>query len=211
MQLIILRHGRTQANEDHLYVGAHLDLPLSANGRRDARACGFCTDVETVYVSPMLRARETARICFPKAHQVPLEALREMDFGEFEGRSAESMADDAAYRSWIDGWCIGTCPGGEDVSDFTARVNACVKRLLCESAEKGTERLVIAGHSGTVLATMNSFTEGPNAEGVVNGKAYFEWLVGNAEGYHAQVQFDDDGTPRLANPVHFTSLDFMNR
>ena len=211
MQLVILRHGRTQANEDHLYVGAHLDLPLSRNGRNDARDCGCNADVETVYVSPMLRARETARICFPKAAQIPIEDLREIDFGVFEGRSAESMADDEAYRSWVDGWCVGRCPGGEDMSGYTARVSACVKELLCTCAQSGADRLVITAHSGTVLAIMNSFAPGPNANGVVDGKAFFEWLVGNAEGYHAQVQFDDNGNPQLIDPVHFTKLDFMSR
>lgn len=211
MQLVILRHGRTQANEDHLYVGAHLDLPLSKNGRIDARNCGCNADISTVYVSPMLRARETARICFPQARQIPVEDFREMDFGVFEGRSADSMANDTAYRSWIDNWCIGKCPGGEDVASFTTRVSARVKELLCQAAQEGAERLVIAGHSGTVLAIMNTFTQGPNTEGVVDGKAYFEWLVSNAEGYFADVHFDDDGNPHLIDPIHFTNLDFLNR
>ena len=34
MRLVLIRHGRTRANEEHLYCGS-TDLPLSENGRRE--------------------------------------------------------------------------------------------------------------------------------------------------------------------------------
>lgn len=206
MQLVVLRHGRTQANEDDLYVGAHLDLPLSENGRADARACGSAEGVQHVYVSPMLRARETARICFPAAHQTPIEALREMDFGAFEGRSPKSMEDDAEYRAWVDSWCTTRCPDGETRAEFTQRVAHAVKQLLVHARKTNEERVIIIAHSGTVLATMDSFVrkQAGNDE-----DTYFSWLVGNGEGRYADIEFDDAENPILVNPNHFSSLEFM--
>ena len=213
MQLIILRHGRTQANEDDLYVGAHLDMPLSAHGRKDARACGCSEDVKMVYVSPSLRARETARICFPAARQHVIEALHEMDFGAFEGRSPDSMADDADYRAWVDGWCSGKCPGGEDRATFTQRVHDAVYQLLIEAKAHARERVIIVAHSGTVFATMSSLCIHAKSgnDCADEGRAYFSWLVGNAEGYYAEVVFDEAKNPSLESPVHFTDLGFMGK
>lgn len=206
MQLIVLRHGRTQANEDDLYVGAHLDLPLSKNGRADARACGSVANIHHVYVSPMLRACETARICFPTALQTPIEALREMDFGSFEGRSPKSMENDMEYRAWVDSWCTSRCPGGENRAEFTRRTAQAVKRLLIDARDNAEELIIIIAHSGTVLATMDSFVQKQAPE---DEDTYFNWLVGNGEGRYADVEFDKMGNPILVNPKHFSSLEFM--
>ena len=31
--------------------------------------------------------------------------LREMDFGDFEGRSAAELKEDVRYHAWVDSWC----------------------------------------------------------------------------------------------------------
>ncbi len=38
MKLIIIRHGQTDANAQHLVQGASLDFPLNLAGRRQAEA-----------------------------------------------------------------------------------------------------------------------------------------------------------------------------
>ena len=207
MKLIVLRHGRTQANEDDLYVGAHLDLPLSKNGRYDARTCGCVENVQTVYVSPMLRARETARICFPAAQQVPIETLREMDFGMFEGRSPKSMENDPEYRAWVDSWCTARCPGGETRDEFTQRVAAAISQLLIDARKTPAEHIIVIAHSGTVLATMETFAKQHSK--TEEEDTYFSWLVGNGEGRYADVKFNENGQPYLIHPKHFDSLEFM--
>ena len=208
MQFIVLRHGRTQANEDNLYVGAHLDLPLSKNGRADARTCGCSDKVTSVFVSPMLRARETARICFPQARQIPLEALREMDFGAFEGRSPDSMENDAAYRAWVDSMCTTRCPDGETRDEFTRRVADTVEGLLIDASAYGTENVTIVAHSGTVLAAMDTFAH-KHGDDHKKEDTYFSWLVSNGEGYRASVEFDAHGRPYFMQPEHFVTLDFL--
>ena len=120
LQLTLLRHGRTSANERHLYAGS-TDVALSDAGISDARRSGICDSCGLVYVSPLLRARQTARICFPNARQVVCDGLREMDFGAFEGRSADDMADDADYRRWVDSNCTLPCPGGESRAQLICR------------------------------------------------------------------------------------------
>ena len=51
-----------------------------------------------VYVSPLCRAVDTARVLFPAARLVPVHDLREMGFGIFEGRNYVEMERDPDYR-----------------------------------------------------------------------------------------------------------------
>ena len=83
MQIYLLRHGQTEYNAQHRYQGQQ-DIPLSAAGRAQLRPAGFMPDV--AYVSPLIRARQTAEIFFPGCPQIIVQDLREMCFGSFEGR-----------------------------------------------------------------------------------------------------------------------------
>ena len=194
----MLRHGRIQANEEHRYAGARLDQPLSENGRADARGCGSDATVDKVFASPMARARQTARICFPAARQVLIDDLREIDFGEFEGRSAREMEHDAAYRAWVDSYCSIRCPGGETRGEFTRRTVRAVTALLAQAREQGDERVFVVAHGGTILSAMDTLAD--------DARTYFEWQVGNAQGYYADVEFDADARPHLLDPVRFSTL-----
>lgn len=199
MQIAIMRHGATTANEKHQYAGV-IDVPLTELGEQQALDAGTCPQVDTVYVSPLQRARRTAQLCFPNARQVVVDDLREMDFGVFEGRSAKDMEHDPEYRAWVDSMCMDRCPGGEIVDELTARVAAAVTRIVREASERNDELVVVVGHGGTVMAAMDALAEGE--------RAYFEWHVGNCEGYRADVVLEDDGV-RLANWERFATLDFL--
>ena len=93
MLIYLIRHGATRYNEEHRYQGI-TDVPLSPAGRTALKRADFCP--ETVYVSPLSRARETAAILFPGAKQIVIPDFREMDFGIFEGRTAAEMERDPA-------------------------------------------------------------------------------------------------------------------
>ena len=154
MTVCLLRHGRTAYNEQGRYLGK-TDAPLSPAGAAELRAADFAPEI--VYTSPMLRARQTARLLFPAARLETVPALKEMDFGDFEGRTAEEMASDAAYRAWVDGGCEGPCPNGESRAEFCARVCSAFAALIDRAAAEGREALVIVAHGGTQRAVMERF------------------------------------------------------
>ena len=160
MKLWLIRHGRTRLSEEGRYQGA-LDEGLSSAGRAELKKAPFCP--QRVYVSPALRARETAAILFPRARQIEVPALREMDFGAFEGRGWWEMAEDAEYRAWVDGSCRGRCPDGEDRAEFTARICAAVAGIL----RAGEEEPVIVAHGGAMMALLEQRGE-PE-------RAYWQW------------------------------------
>ena len=133
MQAVLIRHGRTPGNDERRYIG-RTDESLSARGKAEAEKAVRDFEQKKVYVSPLKRARETAAILFPNAEQIILPGLRETDFGSFEGKTADEMADDADYRAWVDGMCLGTCPGGESRADVTRRAVEAFEEAVREEA-----------------------------------------------------------------------------
>ena len=118
MQIYLLRHGQTEYNAQHRYQGQQ-DIPLSAAGRAQLRPAGFMPDV--AYVSPLIRARQTAEIFFPGCPQIIVQDLREMCFGSFEGRHYIHIEHDPDYLAWLEANKTAARPDGERIQDFCNR------------------------------------------------------------------------------------------
>ena len=172
MKIYLLRHGHTLYNEQKRYQGQR-DIPLSEKGRAALRQADFSP--REVYVSPLSRAVETARILFPDARLIPVEALREMCFGIFEGRNYVEMEHDADYRAWVGEDCLGRCPGGENRAEFSARTCSAFADLVDRALAQQREELVILAHGGTQMAVMERYAR-PRRD-------YYSWCAGNAAGF----------------------------
>ena len=197
MEVFLLRHGRTAGNGEKRYIGGRTDEPLCDEGIRTAEASGKFPYVKTVYISPMVRARQTAEILFPKAELRVLDGLREMDFGVFEGRSPDEMVNDPVYRGWVDNMCEGLCPGGEDLDDFKDRVAAAFQTALEESQAECAERLVILAHGGTIMSVMNRFA--------YPDMGYYAWYAENCRGWRAFLDMTN-GKPLLVGYEYLDEL-----
>ena len=125
-----------------------------------------------VYVTPLRRTQETAAILFPGARQISVPGLREMDFGDFEGRSYLDMADDPAYRAWVDSLCTGPIPNGEGRARFVPRCCAAFRAVL--AADK-SPRLVFVIHGGSIMAICSALA--------TPKKDYFDWQPKNGGGF----------------------------
>ncbi len=199
MKLVIMRHGATVGNEKHCYVGRRSDEPLSEAGRLQCMHAGCFLNIERVYASPLLRARQTARICFPAAEIETVPGLEEFDFGAFEGRTADEMSDDEAYRAWVDGNCEGACPGGEARTDYIERSNTALLELLRKAQAEGQERVIVVAHGGTVMAAFSALAR-PEEQ-----QDYYAWHVSNAQGYTAEVDLQGQ-RPIFAHCTKFDTL-----
>jgi len=189
MEVLLIRHGLTAGNLQKRYAG-RTDEPLCSQGFADTRKAGRFPAVAKVVVSPMLRARQTASLLFPEAEQRVARDLREMDFGAFEGKTADEMASDAAYRAWVAGNCLDDCPGGEGVAGFSARVSSAFDQAVRQSLSSQEDPLIVVAHGGTLMAIMDKYAT-PRRE-------YWQWHVPALSGWRARL---DRGTwetcPRL--------------
>ena len=172
MLIVLLRHGETAYNAQRRYQGKS-DIPLSARGTARLRAADFAPDV--VFVTALCRTAQTAAAIFPGARQAVEDDLREMDFGDFEGRTYDEMKDDAAYCAWLDSGCESACPNGESKAAFCERVCCAFEKLADDALARGEERLVIVAHGGTQMAALSRFAE-PHRD-------YYSWNAPPAGGF----------------------------
>ena len=189
MTVWLIRHGRTEWNDSGRYQGK-TDLPLSNEGAAELARAPFSP--ETVYVTPLKRTQETAKILFPDARQIVVDNLREMDFGAFEGRTYIEMENDADYRAWVEDNCRGRCPGGESRDEFAARICAAFEKLMDESEGD----VVIVAHGGTQMSVMERFA--------VPHEPYFSRNAKNGTGYELDASnWRSDRTLKLVQYVSF--------
>ena len=179
-QILLLRHGRTRANEEHLYCGS-TDLPLSEEGRKCLmqKRGVYGTEWESFYTSGLIRTKETMELLFGEQKTAKAEPdLKEMDFGDFEGKSYEMLKDDQAYREWISGDNErNICPGGESGEQMRKRVLSALDRVLQSDPAK---RIVIVTHGGPIAAIMQQLFPEKNLN-------RYEWQPECGEGYLLRI------------------------
>ena len=99
----LFRHGLTKGNLNAQYIG-HTDYPLSTFGIEQLKSIKRehpYPQVDTVFVSPLKRAMESADIMFPKNNKIVIDNLIEYNFGEFEECTAEDLKDNEDFKNWL--------------------------------------------------------------------------------------------------------------
>jgi broad specificity phosphatase PhoE len=122
--ILLARHG------SHAEVGSVLsgrsEIPLSPAGRAEARRLAArLADVPlaVIHSSPRRRARDTAAIVAERRglSVMIVNALDEVDFGAWAGRSFDALEDDPTWRRWNEARGSSRAPGGETMAAATAR------------------------------------------------------------------------------------------
>ena len=112
MKCYLIRHGITQDNIDLKFSGCQTDTPLIQKGTEQLDAVRDVPQNSILYVSPMLRARQTAAIMFPGKEQHIVDCFKEMDFGIFEAKNHLMLNGDPDYQAWLDSGGEARIPGG---------------------------------------------------------------------------------------------------
>lgn len=170
MTIYLIRHGQTRGNLERRYMGV-TDQPLCPQGRA-ALADWRGPEAEAVYVSPLLRCRETAAILYPGTAQTAVPGLRETDFGAFEGHTYEELKDSPAYQAWLDSAGQAAPPGGESREQVRRRVLAAFRTVTAGHAPG--ERLALVVHGGTIMTLL---------EALEPGGQFYRWQAPNGGGY----------------------------
>lgn len=149
MELILIRHGETDWNKDHVFRGKK-DMRLNATGILQADAVGDALAdrvFEAVYSSPLKRAMVTAtRVAKPHEMQVrEAPDLSDINFGLWEGLTQTEVQErwPAIYKRWVEGPSWVKFPGGEGVRRAWKRVNSGLREILFLH---GTGTIVIVSH-----------------------------------------------------------------
>jgi broad specificity phosphatase PhoE len=133
-RILFIRHAETELAGR--FCG-HSDPDLNAQGRAqlmDLAQLLSAETIEEVYSSDLRRAQSTAQ-AIATARSIPLTlrpALREIDFGQWEGLSWAQIEDrhPEYSRNWAAGYPHHPAPGGEEFYAFKARILEEVNHLL---------------------------------------------------------------------------------
>ena len=133
--LVLVRHGETIWHVENRYAGTS-DVALTPRGREQAEVLAEwarTTELDAIWVSTLSRTQETAAPVVRATGLTPnVDArLRELDFGQGEGRSAtemERLFPEAMAAFRVDP-VAHHLPGGEDPQDAAERVITCFKDI----------------------------------------------------------------------------------
>ena len=100
MEIILVRHGQTEGNKVHRFIGGGTDEPVSREGMEALQKRTY-PQPEHIFSSPMLRCVQTAQTIFRGRTPEMVEGFRECDFGILEGKTHGELLGDPAYDAFI--------------------------------------------------------------------------------------------------------------
>jgi len=149
-RIVLVRHAETAWSLTGQHTGT-TDLPLTETGRRKVALAGERLSgrrFTRVLTSPLARAVETSRLTGFADQAEVHEALREWDYGSYEGLTTSEIRDRAPeWELYRDG-----APGGESPNTVRVRVDALVDELSDLCREGGHALLFSHGHLLRALA-----------------------------------------------------------
>ena len=197
IELIMIRHGATKANEEHQYLG-NTDESLSVQGitiLQKEQNNGTYPMIDKLFTSPMKRCIQTVEILYPDIQPVIVPDWREMDFGDFEGKNYQDLQEDPRYQKWIDSNGTLPFPNGESRENFIKRSKQGLYAMckeLSKTVRSADMKHVVIGmivHGGTIMALLSSFY----------GGEYFDHQTANGKGYGCKLCCDGEH-------IHFEDL-----
>lgn len=190
MQIILVRHGKTQSNLEHRYQG-RLNDPLCAQGIQELQQKqiqGLYPVPDRIICSPKLRCIQTAQFVCPFFSEDYLieEDFRETDFGDFEGKTYEELKQDPDYIRWLESNGEGEIPNGESRHQMVQR---CCK-AFCNQMEQAFSQhckcVMLVVHGGSIMAILEQFALGNHS--------FYDFHTQNGEGFLMTVDlWDSEG------------------
>lgn len=143
LEVYLIRH-TTPVFEPGLIYGRkelllHADFPLELEAVRTE----LSGDFEILYSSPAQRCTGLARALSPEF--VIDGRLQELDFGEWEGKTWDTV-DQPALQAWMDDYVNVCTPRGESMMQMHARVSA----FWMELGQSGYGKVAVVTHAGVI-------------------------------------------------------------
>ncbi len=164
-KIILIRHGVTDWNAEGKIQGQS-DTQLSSEGMYQARMLIAYFPFETIdaiYSSNLQRAMKTAEFIANKfkLEVIPVRELREIDFGNWEGRSFEDVAKEepAEFKKFFVQPDMLMFKGGESFAEVQSRAMLSLKKIVKLNGDK--KQIVIVTHGAVIRTIIAAILEMP--------------------------------------------------
>ena len=168
-KLLLVRHGQTSANINHVWHG-HTDTPLTELGQRQAARLGqgfhhYLPRVDAIYASPLQRARITAEHIADVADQTVVLDPRLMEFGvgDWEGRSFDDLLAKLGFFQAMMSDEHHRAPGGESRHEVTSRFVSAVEEIR---RDHPGDNIVVVAHGVAIAFALAYWLEKDSAKWV---------------------------------------------
>ncbi len=205
--LYLVRHGQTEYNRRHIVQGRGVDIPLNALGQRQANALAKRSvdfELDVIYSSTLMRAKQTADAVAGKNETVPVVYLRdleEMSWGEYEGmeRTDELKNKFIQMRDeWQGGNYTFSLGGGESALDVQQRGLKAINYIV--GRHQG-ERVMVVAHGRFLRVLIASLLDEyglPRMEEIKHKNTCINYLTHTPAGYTAHYLNNIDHLAMLA-------------
>ena len=176
-----IRHGEIAETKSGAYIGV-TDVSLSQKGKEELIELDNnyrYPYAPVLFSSPLKRCLETCEIIYPGKDPIVVDELAEINFGLWEGKTADELKDDETFNKWLSGDNSVKPPKGESSADFTRRVCLMFQKIVDGLVSTGHTEAVIVTHGGVIMTLMAVY-------GLPQAKP-FEWAVDSGCGYSIRV------------------------
>lgn len=178
LKVVFIRHFSTYGNQLKRYIGV-TDEELYEPAIPSLEQLNY-PQVEEVFVSPLIRCRQTAAFIYPELVPTVCEDFKECNFGEFENKNYLELSGHTKYQEWIDSGGTMAFPGGEEVSAFKSRCIMEFQKVINYSLKKGCQAVALVVHGGTIMSILEQYAD--------TKQDYYYWQVENGNGYIAEFE-----------------------
>lgn len=186
MKIFLIRHLKTKGNMEKRYIG-RTDEPLCEQAGPGLLKA--YPETEVVYASPLLRCIQTAELIYGKNRLITMEQLREIDFGDFEGKTYEELKANPEYISFLNRKGDGIIPNGETLPGFKKRCCAGFMQIVDEMIATEKESAAVICHGGTIMAILEQFD--------LQKQDFYSYMVKNGEGFATEFDMNQKVFTRI--------------
>ena len=125
--------------------------------------------------SDLKRCWQTAQVLFPDQDLLAFPEFREMDFGQWEGKTYGELAGDPHYEEWIHNHFTSEPPEGEGYFTFAERVEKGWEVVISMMLEGELNRTAIVTHGGVIRYLLSKHSH--------EKREFWEWKVPHGNGF----------------------------
>lgn len=159
MDVYLVRHGITNWNKEKRYLG-HSDIGVITSELSQLNKLQKVlsrVNFEHVFTSDLRRCQETlAYLSIPSQASIDCR-LREINFGDWEGKTYDELKNEIVYRNWLENWEAYSIPNGESADAFKSRIDCFFNELFQQVMETTPAKILLMTHGGVIRYLVSKY------------------------------------------------------